>query len=435
MAYRVIRQVLLFVILGTSGLPLLASELSSSQRQEWLTSVAEAVDAEDLASARERLAQYPDDPHHLSHSWRGRVSALDQDWRQAADHFAQALAQEPSYRPAAEGRIQALAMLEDWPGLRRMIGPWLAQADSPAAWWRAAAHAAWEDADTLMAEDTARRGLARYPDDLLLGRILALALGAIDSPGRSIAAWQRVVQHPQAEAEDWYHLSHNLDQAGRESQARRAMHIAYQLAPQHREVADSYLALLLDHGLAEDAYQLAQQLLSTSFIDQQHQRRLLLAARSAEAAGASAEAIAWLEGMSEAQRDRAWHLLYARSQASAGEPAAALAAINTLITQGSADSALRLWAAQLAWQGDDLPQAEAHLRAALASSSSDADADTAAQRRSRMQLIRLMIQQERHKEALQQLELLRATDPYDRDLRRLDHYLRTHTTTKEDTQP
>ena len=176
MAYRVIRQVLLLLILilGTSGLPLLASELSSSQRQEWLTSVAEAVDAEDLASARERLAQYPDDPHHLSHSWRGRVSALDQDWRQAADHFAQALAQEPSYRPAAEGRIQALAMLEDWPGLRRMIGPWLAQADSPATWWRAAAHAAWEDADALMAEDTARRGLARYPDDLLLGRILVL---------------------------------------------------------------------------------------------------------------------------------------------------------------------------------------------------------------------------------------------------------------------
>ncbi|TVR14015.1 MAG: hypothetical protein EA401_05420 [Planctomycetota bacterium] len=417
---------LALILLVTSAVPLLANELSASQRETWLGAVAEAVENEDLAEARATLAEHPDDDHLLSHSWRGRVSALEDAWREAEVHFARALEHQADYRPAAEGRIQALAMLEDWPALRRMIGPWLEHADSPAPWWRAAAHAAWEDNDALIAEDIARRGLGRYPDDIVLGRILALAMEDIGDPQRSIAAWQRVANHAQAEAEDWYYLSHSLDRAEQHSQARRAMLIAHQLDPNHPSIADSYLAMLMDHDFADDAYQLAHTLLAGA-VSEARPQRLLMAARSAEAKGAHTTAIAWLEAIDHEQRTTAWQLLYARSQAATGEPTVALEAIDQLIAQGQADANLRLWAAQLAWQEDILDQAEAHLRAVLARSTTD----RSILQRTRMHLMRLLMQQGRYDEALQEAEALLQENPYNRNVEQLLHYLQAHVPDKQ----
>lgn len=388
-----------------------ASELSERERSRWLAEVAQAAE-EQLALAQELIARHPNDPHPESHFWRGRIATLSQDWPAAAAAYQAVLAQRSDHRAAAEGLIHALAMAEDWPHLRRHIGIWLELPDSSSGWWIAAAHAALEDQDPAIAEDLARRGLARFPDSRELRRLAAQAASDLGDELRAAAHWQALAMDQRASAQDWYGLaliSHRLQQAER---ARTAIRIAHHLAPADGEIARTYLSLLLDHHMPREALILAQRLLADAPSDTQ---LLLLAARAGEAADDHQQALAWLDAVSENDRDRSWWLLRARIAAQGEDLSTAREAIASLIAAGAVDADLYRWAARLAWQDGDLLAAEAQLRAAIAHPDG--------QRRSaRLQLAQLLLNLGRSDEALALIDELLISEPYNRELSRLRHY-------------
>lgn len=417
----------------TAVLVLLMTALSAADAErkvslEVATLLTEAA-KEEPAAALKRIADYKGEPHPLitliraQMHWRLALDAKDDGaariQREAAEKaFAETLKLDPTLRQAHLGLAQCAGAREDWTTACREAAAGVDHATAGKAELTFLAHAALKAQDWRLASIAAQQGILRFPDDPALRRIeLAVLMNAGRGEDVRQAVLALLAKDPN-DAELWRQLAWAAQDTRREDEALAALEAAVLLKPDdralRRALADSQLARGMPHAaLASVRPLIGQPPTATTLSDA---ALMLTASRAAAEAGELAQARAWIDAVPDKDRTRALRLQAARLAVQANDVTAADGALNALIALGEQDAGVLAWAGSLAETRGDAARAEAlYLKACGA----EGQASSAAS----LRLVALYLKQERLDEARSTLASHLAKRPDDQQARALQAQL------------
>lgn len=321
------------------------------------------------------------------------VLALAQaHWRLGHDAaesgFREALRLDAGLRPAHLGLAQCAARREDWATAVSEAAAGIDLATADRAQLTFLASTAWRAGDARLATVAAQQGILRFPDDAGLRRI---ELALLEQAGRGEDARQAalaLLARTPADRELWRHLAWAAHASGHPDEALAALEAGLVLDPSDRAWRRRLAEAQLAQALPQAALTTVRPLLAEPATAEVG--LVQLAVRCAADAGDIAQARTWIAAVPEATRSRELRLQAARLAVQANDLAAAGSALDALVALGERDAGILTWAASLAEQRQEPARAEALYRQAIAAEGSASAS---------LRLVAMYLAQQRREEA------------------------------------